>query len=125
MNETVLNNFGRKLINDVRDEVININEHIISGKMRSKENMELYEKFQVLPPEIQELFKEFIIEAVDKTIHHFLWMFEQNEEYDIINYTKNKSQYISMRDISDGLCGELYTKYGWIEKFSKYPPSIK
>ena len=27
----------------------------------------------------------------------------------------------SLVDISDGLCGELYTEDGWIEKYTKYP----
>jgi hypothetical protein len=51
-------------------------------------------------------------------------MIENSEEFDLIK-TSNSGNELSLREISDGLCGELYTEDGWIERFSKYPPSIK
>lgn len=121
----LLEKFGRILIKDVRDEVLEKNDLIASGQMGGKENQEIYEKIRDLDEKEKELIRQFAKQAIDSTIHHFLWMIEQNEEYDLVKYNKDKSETISLRDTSDGLCGELYTEEGWIERFSKYPPSIK
>lgn len=51
-------------------------------------------------------------------------MIEQNEEYDLIKYTDDEKSFVSLRDISDGLSGELYTEDGWIEKFSTYKTTV-
>ncbi|ARN84928.1 hypothetical protein [Candidatus Nucleicultrix amoebiphila] len=121
----LLEKFGRILIKDVRDEVLEKNDLIASGQMGGKENQEIYEKIRDLDEKEKEFIRQFAKQAIDSTIHHFLWMIEQNEEYDLVKYNKDKSETISLRDTSDGLCGELYTEEGWIERFSKYPPSIK
>jgi hypothetical protein len=123
--EQILDEFGRLLISFVRDNVLDINDLIISGHMGGKENRDLYEKIKHLDEDNQELVRQFSKQAIDGTIHYFLWMIEQYEDYDLVKYSQESSQPISLRDISDGLCGELHTEDGWIERFSKYPPSIK
>src|SRR3990167_4980687 len=119
----VLETFGQIIIKSVRDEVLDINELILSGKMGGKENLDLHAKVSGLSENDIELVRAFARQAVDSTLHYFLWMIEQNEEYELIKYTDDKGQFISLRDISDGLCGELYTEEGWIETYSQYPPS--
>lgn len=120
------NEFGQLLISFVRDRVLANIDKILSGHMGGKENQILYTKAKNLSTEQQELIREYSRESVDSTLHYFLWMFEQYEEYDLIKYLDTKTkQFVSIRDASDGLYGELYTEEGWIEKFSKYPPSIE
>jgi hypothetical protein len=124
-NREILDNFGKILIEEVRDRVLHLGELIRDGHMNSIENKDLYNRIKKLSPECQEVLKDFACALVDKTIHHSLWMIEQNDEYDLVKYSKDKSPPLSLRDISDGLCAELYTEDGWIEKYSKYPPTIK
>jgi len=122
----ILKIFGQLLITSVRDEVLEVNDLIISGKMGGEENQDLYAQIKNLDQKQKEIIKQFAKQSIDAAIHYFLWMIEQNEEYDLIKYPQDeKSEFVSLRDISDGLCGELYTEDGWIEKYSKYPPSIK
>jgi len=124
-NNELLSNFGKLLISSVRDEVLEIDDLILSGRMGGSEIQEFYDRAKNLTKDEKELIKKFALQAVDSTLHHFLWMIEQNEEYDLIKYTGGKGEFVSLRDISDGLCGELYTEDGWIEKYSEYPASIK
>ena len=49
-------------------------------------------------------------------------MIESSDEIDVIvNEDGNK---ISVKDVSDGLAGELYSEDGWLLKYSKYPSSF-
>ena len=121
----LLSNFGELLISSVRDRVLEIDDLILSGRMGGSENQEFYDRAKNRTKDEIELIKKFALQAVDSTLHYFLWMIEQNEEYDLIKYTEGKDEFVSLRDISDGLCGELYADNGWIEKYSEYPASIK
>ena len=116
--------FGDLVVQSVRDATFSQFEKIKDGKLRSKSAKLLHEKIANFKPEEMEALKSVVLDTIDSTLHHFLWLFEQNEEYDIVRYIEEKKKPVSLRDISDGLCGELYTEDGWIEKFSKYPPSI-
>lgn len=121
----LLESFGELLIKKVRDEVLEINDLIIKGKMGGEENLELHNQIKNLNDNQINILKDFARQSVDGVIHYFLWMIEQNEEYDLVKYEEGQEKPISLREISDGLCGELYTENGWIEKYSKYPPSIR
>ncbi|MDF2859636.1 MAG: hypothetical protein K0Q87_5487 [Neobacillus sp.] len=63
------------------------------------------------------MFNDVVPKIVDTTLHHLLWTFEQNELIDI-NVANGDSKQISIKEISDGLAGELYTEDGWISRFS-------
>lgn len=52
---------------------------------------------------------------VDSTLHHLLWTLEQDTSVDVAVKT-DAGAVPSLRDVSDGLSGELY---GWIPEFSK------
>jgi hypothetical protein len=121
----ILKSFGSKLMYDVRDYCLDQFNNSITKEAHTERKKLFKKNFNQLSPEEQEFVKNIALEMVDSALHYFLWMIEQNEEYDLINYTDNKENFVSLRDISDGLCGELYTEDGWIEKYSKYPPSIE
>ena len=58
----------------------------------------------------------------DMSLHNVLSMIESSDEIDVIvNEDGNK---ISVKDVSDGLAGELYSEDGWLLKYSKYPSSF-
>jgi hypothetical protein len=116
--EEILNDFGKHLINNVRDETIECMEMIISGKMKSEEAQLLYKKTIELNNEIKNIINEIIINTIDRNIARLLDLFEQTGKY-IIAYD-NGDEKININEISDGLSGELYGKNGWIKKYSKY-----
>ncbi|MGL4426944.1 MAG: hypothetical protein ACRCUQ_04240 [Alphaproteobacteria bacterium] len=122
--QKILDDFGKIFMKKVRDASIELVELIMIGQMGSKENKELCRQFQSLSPEAQEVVKNFLIPTVDKTIHYFLWMIEQHEEFDLVYRGENKEKLVSLRDISEMLCAEPTGEDGWIERFSKYPPSV-
>ena len=57
-------------------------------------------------------------QIVDTVLHHLLWTLEQSEDITVAVRTA-KEQADSIKDLSDGLSGELYGRQGWIAKYSK------
>lgn len=117
-NAEILESFGKILMKDVRDWVISNFERDLSGVSKQAPKF-----FENLTAEQKQDIRTLVYETVDSTIHHFLFMLEQeadDDTFDLI-YKEDKNHYVSLRDISDGLGGEPYTEDGWIEKFSKYP----
>lgn len=66
-----------------------------------------------------ELIKDLVPEIVDTTIHNLLWTLEQEEMIDVTVNVDVDGKLASLKDVSDGLAGELYTEDGWIFRFSK------
>ena len=122
-NQKILDQFGALLVREVRDSTVRVHSLIMDGKMNSKENLELHQLVASESSEKREIAERYVRNAVDNAIHNFLWMIEQYEEFDLIY--RDGDKVISLRDISDGLCGEPLTEEGWIARFSKYPPSIE
>lgn len=108
-----LDYFGQILIKNVRDKTICEFNMIIDGKMKDKESVMLYRNFKCMDKETKQIIKSIIPRIVDLGLHNFLWMFEEDENIQILVQGKN------INDISDGLAGELYAEDGWICKFSK------
>lgn len=118
--------FGSLLVATTRDDTYEQFKKIMYGELNSRSAKILHEKLLKFDHSELKVIQTVVRDTIDSTIHHFLWMIDQNEEYDLISYLdEEKKSYVSLRDMSDGLCGELYTEDGWIEKYSKYPPSIK
>lgn len=115
MNNKLLDLFGEKLIQSVRDEAIEQWEMTIEGKMRSEDSQIL---FKLIANSGQsDLINELIPQIVDTTLHHLLWTLEQDDLIDISVSEDDKK--VSLKELSDGLAGELYTEDGWISRFSK------
>ena len=108
-----LDEFGKILINDVRDRTIRNIDSIISGKMKDSESQVIYKKISNFGEDEKLLINILIPKIIDFSIHNMLEMFEENEKIELIINGKN------LAEISDGLAGELYTEDGWIQKFSE------
>ena len=63
------------------------------------------------------LVLQLIPGVVDTVLHRLLWAAEQESELHVGIKMKNGIE--ELRDISDGLPGELYTDEGWISRFSE------
>lgn len=123
LSKSALDYFGEIIIKRVRDEAIDDLERIISGKMKGTVNERIYARTSTFSPNDLEFIEDLLRRAVDRTLHHLLWTFEQEENLNIAINSETETVE-SVRDISDGLAGELYTEDGWIARFSKKPPTL-
>ena len=117
----ILNQFGKDFVKSVRDNSLFVFEGTVSGHMKSTSDRKLHEAINNLKNEDVELIRQIVYKMVDSTIHNTLFFFEQDiDDWKISNSEKDVT---SLADISDGLCGELYSQEGWIEKYSEYKSS--
>jgi len=117
MSDKVLDKFGEVLMQSVRDRTISNCDKILNGQMKGITAQQVIEKLEGFSDEQIETLKWIIPQIVDESLHNFLFMIEEcnniNVEVQINNETGN------VRELSDGLAGELYTEDGWIFRFSK------
>ncbi|WP_079508790.1 epimerase [Mesobacillus jeotgali] len=114
MDAKFLDLFGEILMKNVRDEAIEQCDMTIQGKMKSEESQRLHNLITLSGQ--RELINDLVPKIVDTTLHHLLTTLEQDESIDVtLNEGYNP---VSIKDIIDGLAGELYTEDGWINRFS-------
>lgn len=120
-----LDTFGELLISQVRDRTIEQWEKILTGQLKSKRAVNLYKEAQLkLDNSAFEMVTNLVNQIVDSTLHNFLDLCEQEDKINILFKTSDgeeDTQEIEIKDISDGLAGELYTEDGWILRYSKKP----
>jgi predicted PhzF superfamily epimerase YddE/YHI9 len=118
MSKKFLDYFGELLITRVRDKAILEWDMIVDGKMKDASSKEIKKNLMKFNAEQIDLVRRLIPQIVDTTLHHLLWTLEQEKSIDVA--VKTDSEVVpSIREISDGLAGELYTEDGWIMRFSK------
>ncbi|WP_342562790.1 epimerase [Paenibacillus sp. FSL R7-0345] len=119
-----MNTFGELLINQVRDRTIEQWEKVLTGQIKSKRAVSVYEEARLkLDSPALEMVTGLVSQIVDSTLHNFLSLCEQEEKIKILfkTYDIEKAEETNIVEISDGLAGELYTEDGWILKYSKKP----
>ncbi len=119
MSQFMLEKFGEILIQKVRDEAINDWEKILNGKMKGLRAAEIRNLLSVYSIEQVKVFRELIPEVVDTTLHHLLWTIEQLDILKIL-FSDTDETTCDIKELSDGLPGELYGDRGWIKRFSKH-----
>lgn len=119
--DELLEKFGQIMISEVRDEAIDKFQMIAAGKMKSELAVSLHEKLNAFSENERDVIRSVVVSSIDDVIHNFLWMLEQHEE-DVNLFCKEDedSGAENVRELSDGLSGEIYTEDGWIAKFSHY-----
>jgi ferritin len=115
MNNESLDCFGEFLMKRVRDMSISHWEKIISGKLKSADGQMMHKKIVESFSDI-EILEEVVKKVVDTTLHNLLWGLEEDDIVDVIVERDDHKE--SIKVISDGLAGELYTEDGWIARFS-------
>ncbi|WLQ13302.1 hypothetical protein O5O45_26625 [Hahella aquimaris] len=123
MNYENLDKFGQILITQVRDVVIDRFVQKFAGGYKDQESQINAVVYQSLDENTQKFVSKIVKEVIDSTLHELLFMVEQNEEIEVV--VKNGGEVTNIKENIDGLCGELYTEDGWIEKYSKHDPSRK
>ena len=117
MNEALIR-FGCVLMQKVRDEAIEEWDKILDGRMGGHRASLVRERLHALTPEQRVVTSWVIPQVVDTTLHHLLWTLEQSRELELkVRILEELSE--NLREVSDGLAGELYGSRGWIAKFSQ------
>jgi len=117
-----LDAFGSLLMKRVRDQVIFEWNGYIDGQMKGSTAARIQESLHLFDTRQIAALHQLIPEIVDTTLHHLLWMIEQEKAVNLTLSDKDGEVH-ELRDLSDGLAGELYAEDGWIARFSKNPKS--
>ena len=117
MEDKSLEFFGQKLMKYVRDETISTWNMILEGKMKGLTAQEVNSKMASFNSEQIEVLKWMLPKIVDQNLHNMLFMIEENEEV-FLGINSDNGKLEELKELSDGLAGELYTEDGWIQKFS-------
>jgi hypothetical protein len=117
MSNPLLDKFGELLITRVRDKAIGDWERIVSGQMRGATAERVKQQLASVDTQMRLVLLSLVPQIVDTTLHHLLWTVEQERSVDIVTKGENGIAH-SIRDVSDGLAGELYSEQGWIVRFS-------
>lgn len=113
-----LDNFGKKLVTEVRDNALFDIRATMSGHMKSERAQRSHQQIEaLLDDDGKKLLLEVATHAVDVTLHFFMTMVEANPS--ILLAWREKNEFVELTKVSDGLAGELYTDEGWIQQFSK------
>ncbi len=119
--DQILEKFGQILISEVRDEAIDKYQMIAAGTMKSVPAIELHNKLNNFTEDQLSIIRQVVVGSIDDVVHNFLWMLEQHEDdIDIFCSEDEDSTKENVRELSDGLSGEVYTDDGWIAKFSNH-----
>ena len=119
----ILDEFGQRYMSFVRDTVIKDMLEIINGQYGGNRR-ELEQGISKIPNEFKNILQLFVATSIDKTLHYSLFMLQEYEDDTKLIIEDEEGNKNSLAEVSDGLCGELYTEDGWIERFSKYPSSV-
>ena len=113
-----LNEFGKLLMSQVRDDTCDFLTKLLAGKMADKTSHALFVEIQECSENDLNLIKRLLVAAVDASIVQFLYFIEQNQfRLFVKDHNGVESDIVK---ISDGLAGELYSDEGWIAKFSRF-----
>ncbi|KOR89233.1 hypothetical protein [Paenibacillus solani] len=115
--QLALSFFGEYLVKRVRDEAIDDWERILSGKMKDQGSQQVFQALKSFDAEQLKFIFNMFPKIIDTTLHHLLWSLEQEEDINVM-IKSNDHVFVNIKEVSDGLAGELYTEDGWISRFS-------
>jgi len=118
--QTILDSFGKLVIEEVRDGALRVSMDIANQKTVNPIKLKQYNVLLNLSAEQQEAICDLLSETITDTIYRFLEMFEENTGKIKLNITKDGEEY-NMVKISEKMGSEIacYDDTGWIQKFSK------
>jgi predicted PhzF superfamily epimerase YddE/YHI9 len=117
MSNPTLDKFGELLMKRVRDKAIGDWERMVTGEMKGTTAAKVQQQIALLDVQQRDALQKLIPQIIDTTLHHLLFMVEQERSLIPLMSSKDGVDQ-NLREISDGLSGELYGNHGWIARFS-------
>lgn len=103
-----------------RDGAILQLDQLIKGELKPAASRALHERLAHLRSGELAVLRAVALEAVDNCMDRWLWLLEGGEGLELV-FRDAHGKCINVTELSDGLSVDMH---GWIERFSKYPPSI-
>ena len=117
MSHPALDKFGRILMTEVRDLSTLHWQMVLDGTMKSDDAQAFHRQLASLDSEARSVCASMVSAVVDTVLHNLLCCLDDEDDLQLsVNVDGLKVP--NIRDISDGLAGELYTEDGWIARFS-------
>jgi hypothetical protein len=91
---------------------------ILDGRMKGDLATKARQQLATFSEAQRQVFLSMVPPVVDTVLHHLLWALDQQEQIRV-SVTVANQVIPSLKDISDGLAGELPTDQGWIARFSR------
>jgi hypothetical protein len=110
----LLDEFGRLLVERVRDAAVSDWDALLDGQMKGDTARKLGPELARFSPEQLEFLHRLLPRVVDTALHHFLWTVEEEPRIHVEYMTD--AGHIVPKDRSDGLTVDYV---GWVERFSK------
>lgn len=117
MKYETLDEFGKNIITEVRDNTLDTYERIKVGSLKSKNKVEIFNRIESLDENAKNVLDDVVYNIVDLMLFNMLNNLEQSYEVKFENEIIN--------DLSDGLSAELYSENGWIKRYSLFASSEK
>jgi hypothetical protein len=116
----ILDEFGKLLIDHVRDKTLRELQGLVSGDIVERESQKMYRALESLnlDPEQFAVVARLLTAAVEATMVNFLLFFDENN-FGMIYRDEDGREY-DIQTMSDGVAGELYSEDGWIAKFCEF-----
>jgi hypothetical protein len=116
-NDPTLDKFGEFLARQVRDKTINDWKRMFANEMKGVTAEKVRQQVSTFSTEQKAIVLQLVPQIVDTVLHNLLFSIEQEKNLDL---TMKNSEGVSqgLKNISDGLAGELYGPQGWIARFS-------
>jgi len=110
--------FGRLVVNSLRDEAIDFFDGLAVGRWRSPQTSSLQSEMASFTDAQRDIVRRCVIKSLDVGIHIFLFnLSELHDRFHKIDVTVEEQSVI---DASDGLHGESFGDDGWIRRFGKH-----
>ena len=116
-NQEILDDFGKKIINNIYDDALSYFMQLKNGTTKWNTGKEYTDVINKLDKKEQDLLFKYFKETIETTIFGLLGFFEEHPEFKII-YEKDGQQ-VDLNEISEMLKAEPIAENGWIERFSK------
>ncbi|AIQ14308.1 hypothetical protein [Paenibacillus durus] len=114
--ESVLDIFGKLLIENLRDQSIDYFDKLVQGEWKAPSLQSLQTELKTFNEDQLDILRRAFISSLDSGLHDFLFKLQEVNE-DGIRIIINEQ---NLADLSDGLHGELFTEDGWLKRFSRY-----
>lgn len=124
MNDEILMMLGKLIMEKARDDSISCLFDEIKGNINSYQGIRIRELLTNFNKEQIEIIIKLVPTVVDTSLHYFLDMIDSSDEIKLL-FKEGDLNYIDIKELSDGLAGELYSDEGWIAKFSKQPHGLE
>lgn len=119
MSKSALDYFGETLVTKARDVAIGDWDMVIERRAKSERARRVSQALDRLDPDQLAVLKWLVPQIVDTTLFYAMVALEGDPNLSVrVNEGGIPSD--ELRDISDGLGAELFSKEGWIARFSKH-----